>query len=88
MDLVLLLNHLVLNKYQQVSKKKRSIHSVVVGDVCDVCMCLMFILKMCCAFAYTSVNFIRLRSFVHIFFAIEVDLVCDEWKLDMGFLIN
>ena len=49
MDLVLLLKHLVLNKYQQVRKKRRSIHSVVAGDVCEICKQLMFILKMCCA---------------------------------------
>jgi len=37
-DLVLMCKYLVLNKYQQVSKKKeRSIHSVVAGDVGDMC---------------------------------------------------
>ena len=49
MDLVLLLKHLVLNKYQQVRKKRRSIHSVVAGDVDDMCNQWMFIMKMCCA---------------------------------------
>lgn len=36
MDLVLSLKHLVLNKYQQVRKKERSIHSVVVV-MCVTC---------------------------------------------------
>ncbi len=85
MDLILLLKHLVLNKYQQVRKKRRSIHSVVVV-ICVTCTSNWCSAWRCVALRLHICELHSLRSFVHIFF--NWIALSSKWTWDMDFFKN